>query len=511
MHPVAQFDQAVERFADRIAIATARGSYSFAAVQAMSETFAGRLADCGVGPADRVAVWSRNSHVLLVLHVAVLRLGAVWSPLSAQTSPTTAIAYLTFIEPRVLLCGRDEFQHGCQLARVTPGLRCLSIDALAGELGPATTAGSTERWRGPVRADALIEQPLMALVPTGGTTSAPKAVKQSRRAFETLIETLRRGFEYDTDMPVCLSVSPLSHSAGAQAFALWTLGGANIVMRKFSAPRVLEAIERHRVTHMFVPPTALAYLNAIAETRRFDCSSLREIRVGGEPVAPSTLTEAIATFGPCVSQTYGQIEAPFLTWMDRTTLAAAVAGEHPERLRSCGRPSPGVGLRVQGATRPTPPGECGEIVVKGDGIPCAYYGADPGRPADEWHHTGDIGYLDADGFLYLVARQRDVIVTGGTNVYASDVEAAIMAIDGVRECAVLGVPDAVVGERLVAAVVAANSLTVSQTGVIEHCRRLLGRLRAPRSVTFVPILPRTPVGKIDKRELRSRLTEAPGR
>lgn len=507
MDHIALFRSSLSRFGDRIAIATSGGSFSFATVQSMAQGLSPMLAASGVRAGDRVAVWSRNTEAVLLLHLASLRLGAVWCPVSAHASSAATVAYLRFIEPCLLLCGREELERGRTLMAEAPDGVCLSIDALMDELHCAILARDPDVQHCGSHDDASARDDTVALIPTGGTTSAPRAVCQSRVAFEALIETLRRGFEYDEDAPVCLTVSPLSHSAGAQALAMWTLGASNIVMSEFSPRRVFEAIQRDRVTHMFLPPTALTYLTALPDARRFDCSSLRAVRVGGEPVAPSALSSAIALFGPCVCQTYGQIEAPFLTWMDRRTLAAAAAGEHSERLRSCGRVNLGVSLQVVDGGHPVAAGECGEIVVKGPGIPCTYYGVstEPNRGA--WHHTGDIGYQDEDGYVYLVGRLRDVIVTAGMNVYASDVEAAIMTIDGVRECAVVGVPDSTVGERVCAVVVAIEGCALSERDIRARCKEVLGRVRTPRSVTFASDLPKTPVGKIDKRQLLHRFCD----
>jgi fatty-acyl-CoA synthase len=255
-----------------------------------------------------------------------------------------------------------------------------------------------------------------------------------------------------------------------------------------------------------MPPTGLEFLLAQPGVGTFDCTSLRFLRIGGAPMAPSRLAEAVAVFGPRIAQTYGQIEAPFLTWLDRASIAAAAAGHHFERLRSCGRPSPGISLSIGGATAAY---ETGEILVRGAGLPCPYFRQDvqaPASRADDWHATGDVGYVDPDGFVYIAGRQRDVIISGGVNVHAGDVEAAIMALEPVRECAVVGVPDATLGEAVTAVVVLDGARELAERDIVSYCQRLLGKVRAPKTVVFRPHIPRTALGKIDKRELTRQLT-----
>jgi len=499
------FDRAVERYADRLALVADDGSYSFAAVDVLSRCAARLLAAEGIRRGDRVGAWSRNSHSLLVLQLAVMRLGATWCPVGAYASTASASGYLRSLEPRAVLYEEGGLARMQDLRRAFPALVCVSTDHVFRQAArDAAVVGETASIHDDDGDDA---SRIVAIVPTGGTTNAPKAVMQSLTAFERLIEALRYCLEYDDDMPICLAASPLSHSAGAQAFAVWTLGGVNIVMREFSTERVLGQIQEKRVTHMFLPPTALSFLLAQPNLGQFDCSSLRSVRVGGESVSAARLKEAVDAFGPCICETYGQIEAPFLTWLDRKTIAAAAAGHHGERLSSCGRPTPSVTLRIGEPGQPSVLHERGEIVIKGSGVPCPYFG-DVHAPADDsWHRTGDIGYVDEYGYVYLVGRARDLIISGAINVHAADVEAAVLALDHVRECAVVGMPDPILGEAVHAIVTVDDGYSVSETAIIAHCQATLGKLRAPRSVTFSLEIPKTGVGKIDKVALRRNLTE----
>ncbi|MGC1634618.1 MAG: AMP-binding protein, partial [Candidatus Acidiferrales bacterium] len=271
--------------------------------------------------------------------------------------------------------------------------------------------------------------------------------------------------------------------------------------------RVLQNIERFRVTHLFLPPTAFYGLLSHPDVRKFDYSSLRVFLLAASPVSPDKLKQGIEIFGPCMCQSYGQTEAPMLlTFLDQKTLAAAAAGDHPERLKSCGKPTSAVRLAIMDDHgRLLPPGETGEIVARGSLVTAGYYEL-PEATAEirghNWHHTGDVGYRDEDGFFYIVDRKKDMIISGGFNVYSAEVEAAIMALPQVHECAVIGVPDAKWGEAVKALVVLREGQSLTEREILDHCKTKLGGFKSPKSATFVQEIAKTPAGKIDRKQLR---------
>jgi len=280
-----------------------------------------------------------------------------------------------------------------------------------------------------------------------------------------------------------------------------------LVLPAFDPQAVLENIPNHRVTHMFLPPTALYALLAHPRVEDFDYSSLRRMLIVAAPVSPDKLKEAVKVFGPCVCQSYGQTEAPmYMTWLDPGTLAAAAAGNHPERLRSCGRPTLAVRLAIMDDEGELlPPGQAGEIVARGALVSAGYYNL-PEATAEirthGWHHTGDIGYRDEDGFFYIVDRKKDMIITGGFNVFCGEVEACVMELPQVRDCAVIGVPDAKWGEAVKAIVVLRSGESLTDEAIIAHCKARLGGVKAPKSVDFATEIPKTPAAKTDKKALR---------
>jgi len=283
-------------------------------------------------------------------------------------------------------------------------------------------------------------------------------------------------------------------------------------MEGFDASQVLRHIEVHRATHLFLPPTAFYSLLDHPEVSRFDYSSLRVFLLAGSPVSPEKLKKGIEVFGPCMCQSYGQTEAPMLlTWLDPMTLAAAAAGDHPERLASCGKATSAVHLAIMDdAGRILPPNERGEIVARGTLVTAGYHKMPEATAeirAHGWHHTGDVGYMDQEGYVYIVDRKKDMIITGGFNVYSAEVESGIMALREVKECAVIGVPDDRWGESVKAIVVRQAGATLSQQQVIEHCKAKLGSVKAPKSVEFWIEIPKTPAGKLDRKVIRKAFWE----
>ena len=267
----------------------------------------------------------------------------------------------------------------------------------------------------------------------------------------------------------------------------------------FDALELLQNIERHRVTHIFLPPTALYGMLAHPRVAEFDYSSLRRMLLAAAPVSPDKLRKAVEVFGPCVCQSYGQTEAPmYMTYLDTKTVAAAAAGDHPERLRSCGKVTPAVRLAIMDDDgKLLPPHKPGEIVARGALVCGGYY--DLPEATSEirtfgWHHTGDVGYRDEEGFFYIVDRKKDMIITGGFNVYCAEVEACVMELPQVRECAVVGVPDEKWGEGVKAIVVLRDGDALTEDAIIAHCKSRLGSVKSPKSVddrlrTWVEVRP----------------------
>jgi acyl-CoA synthetase (AMP-forming)/AMP-acid ligase II len=313
--------------------------------------------------------------------------------------------------------------------------------------------------------------------------------------------------------PAYLALAPLTHAAGVLCFPVMTLGGRIVVMPKPDVGEFIAAIGRERITHTFLPPTVIYMVLGHAAIATADLSSLQCFWYGAAPMSTARLEEALRVIGP-MAQLFGQTEAPMMVSMlppaDHYDADGTVA---TERLASAGRPSPltTVAIMDPETGRLVDTGERGEIVVRGSLVMAGYY-KDPAATEEAsrggWHHTGDIGYLDADGYLFIVDRLKDMIITGGFNVYSAEVEQALMQHPAVRDCAVVGLPDDKWGERVAAVVEPGGE--IAPEDLIAFVKARIGSVKAPKQVELWPELPRSRVGKVLKADVRTRLLgEAP--
>jgi len=510
MRAIDYFDKSAENSPGRTAVRQGDACYSYSQLRLSSEQIARAMWANGLKHEDRAAIYSHNHPAVLLAMLGVLRAGAVWVPMNYRNAAGANIEFLNYSETKWLFY-HSQFRNAArEMKGRIPSLRHLiCIDSDDGEnpsLESFMAQGSETQI--PEWADAYGNpERLMGLVPTGGTTGPARGVRVTNLAWGTMTEMAMRYWKGDVPSPVCLCTAPLSHAAGVVAFTMFALGGTNVILPGFDAAAVLGAVEHHGVTHLFLPPTAFYALLAHPDVGKYNYSTLKVFLLAGSPVSPDKFKRGVEIFGPCMCQSYGQTEAPMLvTWLDPATVAAAAGGDHPERLRSCGKPTASVRVAIMDdAGNILPAGQCGEIVARGTLVSGGYHNL-PEATAElrkyGWHHTGDVGYMDEDGYVYIVDRKKDMIISGGFNVYCAEVEASIMALSEVRECAVIGVPDDRWGEAVKAIVVLAESSQLSESDVIAHCKAKLGGVKAPKSVEFWPELPKTPAGKLDRKTIR---------
>jgi acyl-CoA synthetase (AMP-forming)/AMP-acid ligase II len=310
--------------------------------------------------------------------------------------------------------------------------------------------------------------------------------------------------------PVHLISTPITHTAGGAALALTALCATHVLLERFDPQKIMAAIEQHRVTHLFLPPAAIRLLTKHPDVRNHDYSSLRFFIFGGAAMPLETLKEAVDIFGPVMTTAFGQTETGGdVTFLLPDEIAEAIRRGDDERLRSCGRATPfmrvGImdedGLLLDACVT-------GEIVVRSDQVMKGYYNdsAETVRAAKfGWHHTGDLGYRDKDGYYYLVDRKRDVIISGGFNIFPSTIEDVIRQHAAVRDCAVVGMPSEDWGEIPVAVVEPHERALVDAAQIRALCEEKLSPLQRPRSIEVWPKLPRGHGGKISRRFVRDRL------
>ena len=510
MRAIDYFDKGAEAFPERIAILDGETQYSYRQAREASRRIARGLWAGGLRGEERVAIFSINDARVLLCMLGLMRAGGVWVPVNYRNALDANVQFLNYSGTAWL------FYHSCFLEQVremkaqVPGLKHFVCIDGENDGDPSLQAfmqrGEAKEDVGWGDARGNLER-MAGLVPTGGTTGPAKGVMVTNLSWGTMVEMAGLCLRCEDLAPVCLSTAPLSHAAGVVAFAMFSLAATNVVMPAFDALEVLQNIQRHRVTHIFLPPTALYAMLAHPRVGEFDYSSLRRMLLAAAPVSPDKLKKAVEVFGPCVCQSYGQTEAPmYMTYLDAKTVAAAAAGDHPERLRSCGKPTPAMRLAIMDdhGSLLSPHGT-GEIVARGALVSAGYYNL-PEATAEirayGWHHTGDVGYRDEDGFFYIVDRKKDMIITGGFNVYCAEVEACVMELPEVRECAVIGVPDEKWGEAVKAIVVLREGDSLAEEAVIAHCKRRLGGVKSPKSAEFWREIPKTPAAKIDKKAIR---------
>ena len=512
MRVIDYFDRGAEIDPDRTAIMDADKKYTFREAQRITHEIGSAMLADGLTHQEHVAIYSPNHSGVLLVLLSIWRTGATWLPVNARNSLDTNIQYMNYVRTQWLFYHSHYAEEAKTLKAKVPSIQHLiCLDETDGNVPSLATfmkkgAGKTV----PDIGDAFGNlRDAVGIFPTGGTTGPSKGVIVNNLGFGTMLEIAMNSWHRGVEKPVNLITAPLTHAAGPVATALLGLGGTNVIMPSFDALGVLENIQKHKVTHMYLPPTALYGLLDHPRLGEFDYSSLRMFLLVGSPVAPDKLRRAVEVFGPCMCQCYGQVEAPMIaTWLSPEVVAAAAAGDHPERLASCGKPTYPVRVGIMDDDgNLMPVGERGEIVIRGALVSQEYF-EKPEATAEVrtfgWHHTGDVAYRDKDGFIFIVDRKKDMIVTGGFNVFSTKVEACVMEMDKVAQCAVIGVPDDKWGEAIKAIVVPATGATVTEDEIIAHCKARIGSVKAPKSVDFWDDIPKTANNKMDKKAIRSK-------
>lgn len=504
------FDKAAAAHPARSLIVSDAGNVTYQAAFDHSAALAAGLRARGLRAGDRVGVLAPNVAEGFLAMLGLWRADAAWVPLSPRNTVQASIDFMNEVRCSWLMLHSDFADEANRIGREVPALReIISLDHdLDGttplrDLIDAGAGQSLDDHGDPFgNPDAIC-----CAWPTGGTTGASKAVVWTNQVWATLIETATSHWPRN-DHVMNLMVAPITHAAGVMA-TIFASGGGTVVIRPgFDADDALAQIEAHRITHVFLPPTAYYDLLGRQRENPRDTSSLQMILLSAAPVSPDRFAQGVEVFGPCLAQSWGQAESPFmLTYLTPEEVAAAAAGHHPERLASCGRPTFSSRVAVMDPQgKILAPAERGELVARGRLVTPGYMN----KPEETqrvrehgWHHTGDVGYLDPDGYVYVVDRMKDTIITGGFNVYPAEVEAALLALPEVAECAVIGVPDERWGEAVCAVIVPAARGWEDGPLVAAHAKRVLGSVKTPKLVLFRDRLPRTAVGKIDKKLVRA--------
>ena len=486
--------------------------FSFDEIGELSCRIANRLLAEGFGRETKGAVWASNDVTAWACTLGLWRANMCWIPVGARNPAAENQFVLDAFDCEAVFFQKE---FAPIVADLRPRLQKVKAwICIDGESPDVPTARSLQGWiadQPATRPQVHVDMDdVVILSSTGGTTGAPKGVMNTHRSTQTFCAHFMIGCPYPAGVkPVNLAAAPITHTAGLLALPCTARGGTVVVLTKPDPAQLLGAIQKYRVTELFLPPTVIYRLLDIPDLRtKADFSSLEYFLYGAAPMSVEKLKLAIDVFGPVMMGGYGQTEAP-------TSISFLTPGEHfvsgelapDERLASVGRPNPLVRVEIMnGLDEILGPGETGEICVRGDLVMKGYYKAPEQTAAtivDGWLHTGDIGHLDSDGYLHITDRKKDMIISGGFNVYPSEVEQVIWSHPAVQDCAVIGVPDAQWGEAVKAVVELNAGQRVSADELIALCKDRLGSVKAPKTVEFVDSLPRSPVGKVLKKDLRA--------
>ena len=453
----------------------------------------------GVEPGDRVMVMLPNCPEVIQSYGAILKVGAVIVPVIFLLGDKEVGHILTDSEAKVVITSSDMLWKVEGQIGVIPSLRHVLLVDGGGD-GRARSmadeiAGEGDRFTTFDRGD----DDLAVILYTSGTTGVPKGVALSHANLESNARSAAQLFELDrTDWAV--AVLPLSHSYGLTVMnAGHLLGTRAALLRWFNPEEVLKTIQEFKAVSMSGVPTMFVYLLNYPDAGRHDTSSIRYWGSGAAPLPVEIVEPFEKKFGGKILEGYGLTEASPVVSAHRLSGA--------RKLGSVGQPIPGVQVSIRDDDdRVVPVGEVGEVCVKGPNVMVGYY-KNPEETArvirHGWLHTGDMGRLDADEFLYIVERKKDLIIRGGFNIYPREVEDVLYAFPAIAEAAVVGRADPVMGEEAVAFVVLRDGASASAEDVIAFCESRLARFKCPKQVRFVDALPKSPIGKILRKELRA--------
>jgi len=475
---------------------------------------ASSLRDQGIGPGDRLAILQTNCHQYIEAYYATATLGATFVPLNYRAKPPELEYMITAAETKILLVG-DRYVD--LVNELKPNLHCVkdyvSMETSRDDMlhyDALMESGSPE-----IEEAEVDEGDLSILMYTSGTTSLPKGVMLTYGGFTNyVIGTVEMAD--GTPRGTSLLCAPLYHIAGTMNImtALWN-GRKIAILRQFDTKEWLQAVETEKVTHAFVVPTMLKQLIDHPDFENHDLSSLQNVSYGGAPMAFPVIRKAIDMFPDSTGfvNAFGQTET-------NSTLTVLGPDDHklngtPEeveknlkRLTSVGKPLPDVEVQVLDEDNAElPANEIGEVVIRTPRVMKGYANQESATAAllDEngWLHTRDMGYIDEDGYVYLVGRKDDIIIRGGENIAPAEIEAVLHAHPAVDEAAIIGAPDDDFGQKIVAFVALKKGQTADAEDISSFCKERLASFKKPEEINFLEELPKNPLGKVLKKELKA--------
>lgn len=491
---------------DRPAIIFGDRSISFGQLETRSNRMANALLGLGLTKGDRVAVQAWNCPEIIELECALYKAGLVKVALNARLSAQEMVDSVNNAQAAVFIVDPAHLEDAEANRSAFDTVRHFVVTG-------SRDAGEWRSYERLLEAAAdrnpdvpMQSQDLAVLHFTSGSTGKLKAAMQTVGNRLASLRKVVMGRMRANPGEVLALAGPITHASGMFMQPFLFQGGTILLHDRFEPEAFLASAARHRAAFSFMVPTMVNMLIAHPNLHRHDLSALRQISYGGAPMAPARIREAWEALGPKLSQGYGAGETTGgLVLLSALDHADAIAG-HPERLLSCGRPFGESEVRlVDEDGREVAPGEIGEITVSGPDVFAGYW-REPELSAqalrDGWLHTGDLARTDDEGFMYIVDRKKDMIISGGFNIYPTEVEQALYQHPAVYEACVFGVPDKLWGESVKAMIVLKPGETTTPADLIEHCRKQLADFKKPRSVELLAELPKNANGKVARKQMR---------
>lgn len=500
-------DKAARQWPDTIAQLQGSESWTYREFRQRSLAIGGNLRALGCEPGDRVAFCLANSPRILELVFGCFAAGLVVVPVNARLHVREMAYIVENSGAKVLVHGEEYAAAIDEKAALFAGLIARVCTGPAPECLPFNSLTDPGRaLKTPVGA---APEDVCWLFYTSGTTGKPKGAIWNHRMVARIVMNYLADLHNIQPGEVVLHCAPMSHGSGIIALPAVARGATNAIMEgaSFDPGALLRTVEALKVTHIaFMAPTQIVKMLEDADPAAFDLTSLQAITYGGAPIYVDQLKQAIAAFGPVFIQLYGQGESPItITGLDATSHANLLAADDP-RIGSAGQARTDVEAAcVDESDNILPPGMAGEVVVRGEIVMPGYWN-NPEASAEAlrggWLHTGDIGYFDDQGYLFLLDRAKDMVISGGNNIYPREVEEVLILHPDIAECVVFGIPDDYWGEAVHAVVVKRRGASLSDKDVIAFCSEHLAGYKKPKAVDFVDALPVSGYGKVLRREIR---------
>ena len=502
------FDGAAAQLPNNLAFVDGARRITFAEAQTTVHAIANALDRVRqTGEANHVAIYSPNDYRVTLLHLGINLADMAWLSVHIRNTIETNAEILDYFDASIVFF-HSYFESSMPVlkAKLLKAKLYICIDRPSehGQFMGDWLADSPTEFRN----EQENPQTTAFLQPTGGTTGPSKGAVHSHRTLEMMALAVASSFGVTAESRH-LVIAPLTHAAGLIVLGFVIKGAVNIILPAFDPELVLSTIEKEKVTHLFLPPTAVYALLSHPKTTQMDFSSLKCFIIGAAPIAPEKFKEAVRVFGPVMYEGFGQTETLIPILVKRPTDYLDSDGNFDEEaLRSAGKPVEVVRVGIMDEEgKLLPAGERGEIVVRSSMVMQGYY-KKPEETSEVskfgWHHTSDVGIMDARGFVTIVDRIKDMIVSGGFNIFPVEIEKVIQGHPSVLDCIVVGVPDEKWGEAVKAVVQLKPGQTVDEACIIALCKDQLGSTKAPKSVEFWTDLPRSAVGKLLKKDVRAK-------